>query len=217
MARHIAASLDYRGQTPDRRQRKTIEDRLVAALEGGWTLEGLAVYLHLGNYRPDSVAAFYMAKLHPDRLPPAAPLPAPARAAGGIRGHLPDAAAIEGLTLDDVFGPARRDTADGGLWERAAARARARMAGAGARGGTDDRVAGWGQVARDLAAREPHRPYSDDPWHAPADPVEATAIPWCGELECDPVMRLRDVEIDGGLKVSAPCEKCHPKRPGQHI
>lgn len=208
LAEHIAGALDYRGKVPDRRQRKTIADRLAAALDGGWSVDGLALYLDLGDAAVNSPAAVYAHRLHPDRLPDAAPLPAPPRPAAGVFGALPTAAEIEALTVADVFATSRRDAADGGMWDRAMARARERMNGP--RGGTDDRVAGWAAVGRQLAAREPHRPYSDDPWHAPADPDEAAKIPWCGEIECDPVTRLRDVDMGNGLKASGLCEKCHP-------
>jgi hypothetical protein len=190
-AEYIAGALDYRGKPPDKQQRKVIEVRLAAALGAGWSMDGLAVYLDLGDAAVNSPAAVYAHRLHPDRLPDAGPLPAPA-ARGGIRGDLPSAEVIESLTLEDVFGPVLRDTADGGLWERASARARERMAGKAVGGGTDDRVAGWGTVARELAQREPR-------------------VPHCGDWDCDPITRLRDRDEGGGLKSSVRCAKCHPK------
>jgi hypothetical protein len=111
------------------------------------------------------------------------------------------------MTVDSVFGTGR-DTADGGLWERAMQRASQRM-GAGPRPGTDTTVAGWGDVARQL--RTEHKPYSNDAWSQPADPIEAAGVPWCEDLDCDPRTRLRDEDAGNGLKVSQLCAKCHPK------
>jgi hypothetical protein len=34
--------------------------------------------------------------------------------------------------------------------------------------------------------------------------------PYCGDTDCDPVTRFRDVEDDRGLRYSQPCPKCHP-------
>lgn len=93
-------------------------------------------------------------------------------------------------------------------WAEASAKAASKLAGTGARGGTDARVAGWAAVGRQLAAREPHRPYSDDPWHAPADPAEAAKIPWCGHRDCDPDTRLRPGATPQDKP--DPCQVCHP-------
>lgn len=205
IADHITAHLDYQGKPPGNRLRKTITDRLVAALDSGWSVDGLAFYLDLGSYRPDSAAAVYAAKLAPAELPAAEPVLGPAAAHGGVFGPLSTAAEIEAATVDSVFGPARRDTADGGLWDRAMRRANERMGG-GPRPGTDTTVAGWGAVARQL--REPHRPYSNDDWHRPADPFEALKIPWCGDPDCDPVTRLKPGVTP--QDEPDPCGACHP-------
>lgn len=205
IAEHIAGRLDYQGKPPGNRLRKTITDRLVAALDSGWSVDGLAFYLDLGSYRPDSAAAVYAAKLAPGELPAAEPVSGPAAAHGGVFGPLSTAAEIEAATVDSVFGPARRDTADGGLWERAMRRANERMGG-GPRPSTDTTVAGWGAVARQL--REPHRPYSNDDWHRPADPFEALKIPWCGDPDCDPVTRLKPGVTP--QDEPDPCGACHP-------
>lgn len=204
IAAEIAASLDYRGKVPDKRQRKTITDRLTAALGSGWSVDGLAFYLDLGNASVDSPAAVYAHRLKPGVLPDAEPLPAPAAARGGVRGALPSVAEIEALTLEDVFGPARRDTTDGGMWEQATARARARA------DGTDDRVAGWAALSRDLK-RQPHQPYSDEAWSTPAIAAEAAGIPWCGDVECEPIGRTREHIDSNGFKTDHACEKCHPR------
>jgi len=197
IAEHITAHLDYRGKPPDKRQRKTIRDRLVAALAAGWTVKGLAVYLDLGDAKVDSPAAVYAHRLRPDVIPDAEPMPA-AAARGGVFGELPTAAEIEALTVADVFGTSQRDTADGGMWERAAARARQRM------GGTP-KLRG-------------HQPFQCPPPSAythgfggePAVPAGGADTPWCGEPDCDPVTRFRDADAGNGLKVSVRCPKCHP-------
>jgi hypothetical protein len=208
-AEYIAGALDYRGKVPDRQQRQKLTDLLAAALKSGWTMGGLALYLDLGEARVDSPAAVYAHRLHPDRLPAAEPVAAPPVAAG-VRGPVSSAAEIESATLQDVFGPDRPAVV--GAWEAAEARARQRLAVGASRGGTDDRVAGWDAVSRQLAARGPHQPYSNDAWSAPAIAAEVAQVPWCGDLECDPVSRTRDVDQPGGLKSSTYCHKCHPRR-----
>jgi hypothetical protein len=172
-------------------------------------MDGLALYLDLGEARVDSPAAVYAHRLHPDRLPAAEPAPAPLVAAGGVRGPVSSAAEIESATLQDVFGPDRPAVV--GAWEAAEARARQRLAVGASRGGTDDRVAGWDAVSRQLAARGPHQPYSNDAWSAPAIAAEVAAIPWCGDVECEPVGRLRERIDEKGFKTDHPCEKCHPR------
>jgi hypothetical protein len=186
IATHITASLDYQGQMPDKQQQEKITAALVAALAAGWSVEGLAVYLSLGSYRPDNPAAFYLAKLT-TRLPDTVPAAAPQQPA-----------------VDRPFGTGR-DTADGGMWERAMARANQRMGG-GPRPGTDTTVAGWGDVARQL--RTEHKPYSNDTWSQPADPAEAAKIPHCGHWECDPDTRLRPGPTPQDKP--DPCSVCHP-------
>ena len=71
-------------------------------------------------------------------------------------------------------------------------------------------MAGWGDVARQLAQKGPHRPYSDDAWRRGAVDADVERGPWCGGWDCDPVTRTRDRDIGNGLKVSEPCPECHP-------
>lgn len=205
LAIHIADSLDYRGKPPGKRLRQTIEDRLTAALAAGWSVNGLAVVLDIEGQDVDYPAAVYAHRLDPAELPPTEPVSAPQPFRGGVRGDVLTAAEVEALELEDVLSTTRRDTADGGMWERAMARAR---------GGTDDRVAGWGAVARELARRE-HQPYSnpqddsicDEPWTVP--PPRPS---WCGEPECEPIGRMREYVDASGLKRDVPCPRCHPDR-----
>lgn len=173
----VVAALDYRGKVPDRRLRQTIEDRLTAALTAGWSLDGLAIYLDLGDAPVQSPAAVYAHRLRPDVLPEAAP--------GGEPAEPP-----------------------AGEWQEATARARERLAGSGGTG-TDDRVAGWGAVARQLGARE-HKPYTNDAWTRPATEAEAAKYPWCGDPECSETDRMRDSVGPGGLPNVSQCHKCHP-------
>jgi hypothetical protein len=77
----------------------------------------------------------------------------------------------------------------------------------GARAGTDATVAGWDAVKRDLAG---HQPYSNDVWSRPATPEETVNLPWCGDVECEPVGRMREHIDHNGYKTDHPCEKCHP-------
>jgi hypothetical protein len=44
----------------------------------------------------------------------------------------------------------------------------------------------------------------------PQTPSSTEKPPWCGDPECDPTMRYRDVEDARGLRASTPCPKCHP-------
>jgi len=204
-AEEIASALDYRGKTPDKRQRRTIADRLTAALASGWTVDGLALYLDLGTAAVDSPAAVYAHRLKPEVLPDAEPLPAPPAARGGVRGRMPTAEEYANLTVEDILGAGRQEAPAGGMWEQATARARARMGG-----GTDSTVAGWAAVAADLGRREPHRPYTNDVWTTPANPTEAAGIPWCGDVECEPIGRMRERIDSNGYKTDHPCTKCHP-------
>jgi hypothetical protein len=200
LAIRIAGALDYRGKPPTKTQRKVIEDRLLVWLEAGWSMDGLAVVLDITGQDVRYAPALYAMRLDPAEMPAPAPDPAPAATRGGNFGDLP------------AVGPStRRDTADGGLWERAEARARQRMAATGAAGGsggTDDIVAGWMDLASSPALAAAQGAHDGDLWATPAVP---DAPAWCGELECDPVTRTRDVEMPGGLKASARCHKCHPK------
>ncbi len=177
---HIAASLDYCDQVLDKQQQAKLTTAVLAALVAGWSARGLARYLFLDGYRPDNPVAFYLSKLSPKKLPDAAP-----------------AEVTAGLTRDDVFGPARSDSADGGLFDRAMARAQRRMTGAGSAAG----------------GHTPFRNYDDDsvydePWTVPAAPKP----PWCGDPDCSETDRMREVEDAAGFKFAKRCEKCHPDR-----
>lgn len=194
IAEHITASLDYMDQVPDKQQLQALTAALVAVLEKGWTMEVLAPYLRLGTYRPGNPVAFYLAKLTKN-LPDTVPAP-PSPARGGVRGPMPTAEDYAGVTVDSaLFG--------GDL-----------AASARTWGGTDDRVAGWGAVARDLARRE-HQPYQnppddsiyDEPWTVPPPRPQ-----WCGEPECEPIGRMREHVDANGLKRDEPCPRCHPDR-----
>jgi hypothetical protein len=213
IAEHITASLDYQGQVPDKQQQEALVAALVAALAAGWTMQGLAVYLNLGSYQPDNPVGFYLAKLT-RKLPDTVPAPSPAAARGGVRGPVPTAAEYEALTVADVLGdghPAGPPI----TWAEANANAQRRMAGVGARGGTDATVAGWDAVKRELAGRE-HRPYSnpvddsvyDEPWTIPAPPRP----PWCGDPGCNETDRMRDGVGADGLPHVYRCPECHPNR-----
>jgi len=98
----------------------------------------------------------------------------------------------------------------------------------------DRRVHGWYQIARQLEAEEAKsdsrvrqaieagrrvqqrqgartgRNYSNDVWHQPADPAEAAKIPHCGDLDCDPVTRLKQSTDENGLRSLSICGHCHP-------
>lgn len=43
-------------------------------------------------------------------------------------------------------------------------------------------------------------------------PAAAEKPPYCGDPDCDPITRFRDVEDNRGLRYSAPCPNCHPNR-----
>jgi hypothetical protein len=161
IAEHITASLDYQGQVPDKQQQAKVTTALLAALEKGWSMRGLARYLLLDGYRPDNPVAFYLSKLSPKKLPdmePAESSAAPFR--GGVRGPMPTAAEYEALTVDTaLFGdrpaaPARN--VGGGQCERPAADGRG---GCPLRYGCDGRRLGRGQagVGRAQAVLEPRR------------------------------------------------------------
>ena len=140
IAEMIAAALDYRGQQPTKKQQQTLTDRLAAALDGGWTVDGLAEYLALKG-KVDSAYALYAYRLKADVLPePAQPDPY-----GRDRNGFPTA---ESGSVADLF---RDDPADGGMWARAAARADARSQPLV---GTDARVQGWLDLSRQLAAED---------------------------------------------------------------
>lgn len=106
---------------------------------------------------------------------------------------------------------AARDTADGGMWERAMSRATARngdvLPG-------DRNALGWYQLSRQLGAKEkrpqPGRNYSNDVWQQPANPVQAAKIPHCGNPNCDPVTRLKTAPDWTGEAHTSLCGDCHP-------
>jgi hypothetical protein len=268
LAEQIAAVLDYRGQWPDKRQQKTLTERLTAALDGGWSIEDLAGYLNLNGASVDSAAAVYAHRLKPGVLPeppqpsmvqstpqlppvcaacleenPAAEFNQRFRTRRGGDGTepCPDChpwlvqSAVSGSVADwlDGGGPFARDTADGGMWDRAWQRAQQRTANGDWSGaGTDERVAGWMAVSQQLSTADQRvaqgqalaakfraqekkaitgsRPYTNDAWHRPADPAEAAKIPHCGDLDCDPVTRLVQHTDDNGLRSLTICGNCHP-------
>ncbi|MEV5420275.1 hypothetical protein [Streptomyces albogriseolus] len=91
--------------------------------------------------------------------------------------------------------------------------------------GTDAKVAGWYAIASRLRAEERehapaahrrtvaaprHKPYSDDHWYQPADPVRAAQIPHCGSTDCDPVTRLKTEPDWTGEPHTSACSDCHP-------
>lgn len=164
-AEQITSALDYRGQPPTRQQQTQITDRLLAALEAGWSVEQLAIYLNLGDAAVRSPVAVYAHRLAPEQLPAPPLLPVPHARRGGSRADALPAGAYTGLTVNSVlFGEQRTPAMAGG-----------------------------------------HRPYSNDTWRQPADPVAAAKSPWCGEPDCDPDSRLRGVYPNQSM-----CD-CHPK------
>lgn len=105
---HITASLDYCDQVPDKQQQAQVTTAVLAALEKGWSMRGLARYLFLDGYRPDNPVAFYLSKLSPKKLPgmePAEPSVVPSR--GGARGRVASAEEVNAVTLDSLFGRAQ--------------------------------------------------------------------------------------------------------------
>ncbi|MFI0900514.1 hypothetical protein [Streptomyces sp. NPDC020983] len=213
MAIHIAASLDYQGKPPTRKQRQLIEDRLVVWLEAGWSMDGLAVILDIAGQGVRHAPTVYALRLDPEQMPaPESAVPATAR--GGVRGPVPSAAELDALTAEQFFGgqPAGAAT----TWGEASSRAARRMAAGAALEGTDDRVAGWRAVGAQLAAREAHRPYRnpqddsvyDEPWTYSTPPKP----PWCGNPECNETDRMRDGLDASGLPFVYECPDCHPNR-----
>lgn len=189
IAEQIVAALDYRGQTPNRKQQETLTGRLVAALDAGWTIDALADHLRLKG-AIESAYALYAYRLRPDILPdpPQPPVAQQAtthltppvcdtcmrnnpaartnmrfrfRVIDGENQACPDchpsAAPVTSGSFADLAdglynpNPFAGDTADGGLWERAAARAAARSQPLS---GTDAKVQGWLDLSRQLAAEE---------------------------------------------------------------
>lgn len=47
------------------------------------------------------------------------------------------------------------------------------------------------------------------PAQRPADP-QTEWPPYCGDIDCDEKTRMRDIELDTGHQVVAPCPECHP-------
>jgi hypothetical protein len=83
--------------------------------------------------------------------------------------------------------------------------------------GADATAAGWFQLADQLGGRQPHQPYSNDPWHHLAAQAAAGSRPdgwervaYCGHLDCDEVTRMKQVDIGNGLKSLTYCSACHP-------
>ncbi|WP_149552923.1 hypothetical protein [Streptomyces marokkonensis] len=258
----LVAKLDYRGKTPDKQQQKQLRALVAAALTAGWTERGLTRYLDISDdLTVRSPAGLYLHRLNPDRLPDVADVEAvttaeereispglPPVCDSCVRANPAARTNVRWRTrvVDDVHQacpdchPTRvailqQDTADGGMWDRAMARAQARM---GARAdahtaddyasssvddlygprqslkGTDAKVAGWLALSRQLSAQEKagrrHQPYSDDHWHEPADPAAAARIPHCGAPSCDPFTRLKTEPDWTGEPHTSACDDCHP-------
>ncbi|MEX3101205.1 MULTISPECIES: hypothetical protein [unclassified Streptomyces] len=49
---------------------------------------------------------------------------------------------------------------------------------------------------------------------APLAPSASSTLPHCGDLDCHPDTRLREVEDTDGLPVLVPCPACHPATQG---
>lgn len=52
-------------------------------------------------------------------------------------------------------------------------------------------------------------PKSDRPRDSPTN-TQPSMPPYCGDPDCDPVDRTREVERPDGIRVNVPCKKCHP-------
>lgn len=83
--------------------------------------------------------------------------------------------------------------------------------------GTDATVAGWLNLAGQRGGRQPHQPYRDDPWRhlaaqaaAGSRPDGWESVPYCGDLDCDEITRMKQVDIGDGLKSLTYCPGCHP-------
>jgi hypothetical protein len=111
--------------------------------------------------------------------------------------------------------------ADGGMWDRALARAQAR----GGPSTTDARVQAALDLGRQMQAEhdaanrghQPHRDtYRDHLDHlgrqaaAGARPYGWDQVPHCGHLDCDSVTRYRETEDADGLRSLSACPDCHP-------
>lgn len=65
--------------------------------------------------------------------------------------------------------------------------------------------------------REFEPPPPGSPWHPDAHSGRATQSsqpekpPYCGDLDCDEITRMRQREDDNGLRSLYPCPDCHPK------
>lgn len=222
LATHITEHLDYLGKPPKARQRQAIEDGLVLFLEAGWTIEDLAIHLDITGQVIRYAPAVYLDRLNPVELRGQRPsLSLPASPAGGsIRGPVASAAEFEAATVDSVFGPARQDTADGGMWERAMDRARQRMGAGGPPGGPDANMAAHFALRDQLAAQEarkgshtPFRNYTDQSVYDEPFPMPAASLPpWCGHWDCNETDRMRNGVGDDGLPHVYRCPKCHPDR-----
>jgi hypothetical protein len=44
----------------------------------------------------------------------------------------------------------------------------------------------------------------------PAPPQPAEKPPHCGDIDCDPIDRMRELETPDGLRINTPCHRCHP-------
>lgn len=213
---HIAASLDYQGKPPTRKQRQLIEDRLLVFLDAGWTMEDLVIHLDLTGQVIRYAPAVYIDRLDPVELSGRRPsLAAPAPSRGGALGRVATAEEIRAATVESVFFGEAQPSVEPRTWAEAQANVQRRMSSPVSGGGTDANMAAHFAL-RDQLARQEHKPYSnprddsiyDEPWTYPAPPKPA----WCGEPECSETDRMRDDE-DDGLPVVRKCPKCHPDRP----
>jgi hypothetical protein len=46
----------------------------------------------------------------------------------------------------------------------------------------------------------------------PRDSAPAEKPPHCGDIDCDPIDRYREIETPDGLRLNTPCPQCHPSR-----
>jgi hypothetical protein len=186
-AETLAASLDYRGTAPKKKQHQQLITRLAAALSAGWSERDLKTYLDLRGAAVRDAAAVYVSRLAEDELPDAERFRAVQGQAAAGGAVLPgDQNVADWMALSrDLKG------ADGGLWDRAAGRATQRM---GYQPSNPNAV--W--------EREAERERLGLP------PSGADRVAYCGDPDCDPISRTYTVEDKDGLKSAHKCRQCHP-------
>ena len=47
---------------------------------------------------------------------------------------------------------------------------------------------------------------------APTPRPTAEKPPHCGDIDCDPIDRMREIETPDGIRMNTPCHQCHPSR-----